>query len=263
MGRRCNQKYMRAGKGKMRNRRWKRRTGPLIVYAKNNGIVESSRNIPGVDTCSVYSLNLLKLAPGGHLGRFVIWTEAAMQQLANIFGSNHHLSEFKKNYRPPRPIMKNSDLRRILMSQEVQSVLRPTKPKKHQSKKKNPLKRPHVMAKLNPDFAEEFYAMKKEKGKYWNPNTMQLMEKIKKKRKLNRKPFVGIELKLTDKKKYAAYWNNVFGDDKTFKTERLLKAEKRAVAAALAQQERDKAGLDLIEILKAEEKAAEDDGDDS
>ena len=27
------------------------------------------------------NLNLLKLAPGGHVGRFIIWTEAAFKKL--------------------------------------------------------------------------------------------------------------------------------------------------------------------------------------
>jgi len=264
--RRCNKRYMRAGKGKMRNRRWRRRTGPLIVYAKNNGIVEASRNIPGVDSCSVYKLNLLKLAPGGHLGRFIIWTEAAIECLNNVYGTNTRMAVFKNNYRPPRPIMKNSDFRRIIMSQEIQSVLRPTKTTKKFLRKKNPLKRPHVMAKLNPDFAEEFHAMRKEKGKeakYWNPNTMDVVEKIKKKRKLDRQPFVGINLKLADKKRNPAYWQNVFGDDKTFKTAKLLAAEKKAVAEAIRAQEREKAGVELMELLAAENAKAAADDDDS
>ena len=33
------------------------------------------------------SLNLLQLAPGGHVGRFVIWTEAAFSALDSIFGT--------------------------------------------------------------------------------------------------------------------------------------------------------------------------------
>merc|ERR1712228_1105039 len=57
----------------------------------------------------------------GHLGRFVIWTEAAIECLSNIYGTNTRMSVFKHNYRPPRPIMKNSDFRRIIMSQEIQS----------------------------------------------------------------------------------------------------------------------------------------------
>merc|ERR1719333_778623 len=71
---------VRAGKGKMRNRRYTMRRGPLVIYNEDNGIVRAMRNIPGVETACVDRLNLLKLAPGGVFGRFVIWTEAAMKK---------------------------------------------------------------------------------------------------------------------------------------------------------------------------------------
>lgn len=38
----------RAGKGKMRNRRWKHKLGPLIVYGNDNGIAKAFRNLPGM-----------------------------------------------------------------------------------------------------------------------------------------------------------------------------------------------------------------------
>jgi len=264
--RRCKKRYMRAGRGKMRNRRWKHRTGPLIVFAKDNGIEKASRNIRGVDCCSVYHLNLLKLCPGGHLGRMIIWTEAAIDSLQNVWGTHFKRSLFKKNYRMPRPIMQNSDLRRIIMSQEIQSVLRPTKRNQMVRKKRNPLKDPELMSRLNPDFAEEWKQIK-ESGRFAKrtkrPTTEVIMKQIAKKRKLNSKPFQGINLKLSDKKKYSEYWQNVFGDDKIFKSAALLKAEKKAVAEAMEAQEREKAGLDLMEILKAEQAAADASDSDS
>ena len=55
-------KKLRAGKGKYRNRRWTQRRGPLVVYAEDNGIVKALRNVPGVETANVASLNLLQLA---------------------------------------------------------------------------------------------------------------------------------------------------------------------------------------------------------
>jgi len=61
----------------MRNRRTKNKLGPVIVYAKDQGLTQALRNIPGVETINVEKLNLLRLAPGGHLGRFVIWTKSA------------------------------------------------------------------------------------------------------------------------------------------------------------------------------------------
>eukprot|EP00168_Porphyra_purpurea_P019629 TRINITY_DN790_c0_g1_i1.p1 TRINITY_DN790_c0_g1~~TRINITY_DN790_c0_g1_i1.p1 ORF type:complete len:364 (-),score=82.20 TRINITY_DN790_c0_g1_i1:47-1018(-) len=62
---------IRPGKGKMRNRRYVQRRGPLVIYENDNGIVKAFRNLPGVDTCCVDRLNLLQLAPGGHVGRFL------------------------------------------------------------------------------------------------------------------------------------------------------------------------------------------------
>ncbi len=75
---------IRAGKGKMRNRRYTQRRGPLIIYEKDDGIVAAFRNLPGVELASVYSLNLLTLAPVGHLGRFCLWTESAFSKLDSI-----------------------------------------------------------------------------------------------------------------------------------------------------------------------------------
>ena len=40
------------------------------------------------------NLNLLKLAPGGHVGRFVIWTEGAFKKLGE-FGWNIGFGMFK------------------------------------------------------------------------------------------------------------------------------------------------------------------------
>jgi len=59
-------KTLRSGKGKLRNRRYKLRKGPLFVYG-NEGVTlkRALRNIPGVDSCHVERLNLLQLAPGG------------------------------------------------------------------------------------------------------------------------------------------------------------------------------------------------------
>ncbi|KAG0381138.1 hypothetical protein BGX24_009085 [Mortierella sp. AD032] len=42
-----NSRKLRAGVGKMRNRRHRQRRGPLVVYAEDNGIVKAFRNIPG------------------------------------------------------------------------------------------------------------------------------------------------------------------------------------------------------------------------
>ncbi|KAL6507952.1 60S ribosomal protein L4A [Orobanche gracilis] len=143
---------IRPGKGKMRNRRYIARKGPLIVYGSEGAkLVKAFRNIPGVEVAHVSRLNLLKLAPGGHLGRFIIWTKSAFEKLDEIYGTFDKPSEKKRGYVLPRTKMLNADLARIINSDEVQSVVRPIKREiKRTPLKKNPLKNLNVMLKLNP-----------------------------------------------------------------------------------------------------------------
>merc|ERR1712232_1089498 len=112
-------KTTRNGKGKTRGRRYKLRRGPLVVYKSNNGIVNAFRNIEGVDVIAVDRLNLLQLAPGGHVGRFIIWTESAFKRL-NEMGASGAL-------KIPNSFMKSADLARIINSDEIQSVCNPAK----------------------------------------------------------------------------------------------------------------------------------------
>ena len=114
----------RAGKGKMRNRRRAAKLGPLIIYGKDQGLTKAFRNIPGVDLVSVNKLNLLKLAPGGHVGRFCIWTESAMKRLNALYGTWREKSKLKSDYNLPQPIMTGTDLSRLLKSDEIQKVIR-------------------------------------------------------------------------------------------------------------------------------------------
>jgi len=93
-----NSRKLRAGKGKLRNRRHRQRRGPLIVYNEDKGIVKAFRNLPGVELVNVRRLNLLQLAPGGHLGRFVIWTQGAFSNLDEVFGTFEKASVHKKDY---------------------------------------------------------------------------------------------------------------------------------------------------------------------
>lgn len=143
---------IRPGKGKMRNRRYISRKGPLIVYGTEGAkIVKAFRNIPGVEVANVNRLNLLKLAPGGHLGRFIIWTKSAFEKLDSIYGSFDKPSLKKKGYLLPRSKMTNADLTRIINSDEIQSVVRPIKKEvKRATLKKNPLKNLNALLKLNP-----------------------------------------------------------------------------------------------------------------
>jgi len=142
---------LRAGKGKMRNRRYVQRRGPLVVYNEKTPLTKALRNLPGVELACVTRLNLLQLAPGGHLGRFVIWTKDAFERLDSIYGTYKKASTEKNDFQLARPLLTNADVTRIINSDEVQSVLRDKIPQqKIHSRKKNPLKNLGFLIKLNP-----------------------------------------------------------------------------------------------------------------
>jgi len=144
-------KKLRSGKGKMRDRKYTMRRGPLVIYEEDSGLTRALRNLPGVDSAHIDRLNLLQLAPGGNFGRFCIFTEGAFKKLETLYGDDGNAAEAKKGYRLPRAMMTNADVARIINSDEVQSVVRAAKtaPKMF-GKKKNALKNKKAMFKLNP-----------------------------------------------------------------------------------------------------------------
>jgi len=76
---------VRAGRGKMRGRRYKVPKSVLVVVAEDGGIVRAARNLPGVDVATARTLNVLHLAPGGCPGRLTVYTVSALSQLAERF----------------------------------------------------------------------------------------------------------------------------------------------------------------------------------
>ena len=183
---------VRAGKGKLRGRRHRQRRGPLVIFnpadESSAGVAKAFRNIPGVETCSVSALNLLQLAPGGHLGRFVIWTESAFNALNTVYGTTTSAGDGKKNYFLPSNVVSQADLGRLINSTEVQTVLRPVKGSARQKKggkagvlKKNPLKNKQVMLRLNPyakAFAEQKLGCLKVEGSKERPGLTETFKKI-------------------------------------------------------------------------------------
>jgi large subunit ribosomal protein L4e len=75
-------KTIRAGKGTMRNRKYKRRVGPLVVVSSASKSITAASNLPGFDVVSVTQLNAQLLAPGCHVGRATLFTESALAELA-------------------------------------------------------------------------------------------------------------------------------------------------------------------------------------
>lgn len=72
---------VRAGKGKMRGRRYRRAVGPLLVVSEDRGIGLGAGNFPGVEVVEVDGLNVERLAPGGMPARLTAWTKSAIQKL--------------------------------------------------------------------------------------------------------------------------------------------------------------------------------------
>ena len=101
----------------MKNSRFTMRKGPLVIYGDENPLVKrASRNLPGVEVCNVNRINLLQLAPGGHLGRLIVFTKDAFEKLDSIFGTFTQASEAKKGFQLGRSMMACADLARIINS---------------------------------------------------------------------------------------------------------------------------------------------------
>lgn len=53
----------------------------------------------GITLLNVNKLNLLRLAPGGHVGRFCIWTESAFRKLDDLYGTWRKAATLKSDYK--------------------------------------------------------------------------------------------------------------------------------------------------------------------
>ena len=77
---------LRKGLSRSSNKRRFRKS--ILIIAKNSLKIEKAgRNIPGVDVCSVDSLTVNKLAPGG-LPRLAIWTKDAVDSIDEALAKN-------------------------------------------------------------------------------------------------------------------------------------------------------------------------------
>jgi large subunit ribosomal protein L4e len=78
---RTENKKVRAGKGKRRGRKYKKKVGPLIVVSKECKLLKSATNIPGISIVEVDKLNAELLAPGTEFGRITLFTKSAVERL--------------------------------------------------------------------------------------------------------------------------------------------------------------------------------------
>ncbi len=83
---RGKEKKVRAGKGKVRGRKYKKKKSLLIVIKDDKGLGKAARNIAGVDISPTKNLTVSLLAPGGHPGRLTLFTKSAVEELNKLAG---------------------------------------------------------------------------------------------------------------------------------------------------------------------------------
>lgn len=73
---------IRAGRGKMRNRKYRTPVSILIVVESRDApIAKGANNLPGVEVEAVSNLNASILAPGGDAGRLTLFTKSAFERI--------------------------------------------------------------------------------------------------------------------------------------------------------------------------------------
>jgi large subunit ribosomal protein L4e len=77
---RTKEKKVRPGKGKMRGRKYRRKTGPLIIVSKKCELLNCG-NVAGIDVVQLKNINAELLAPGTHPGRLTVWSESAIKEM--------------------------------------------------------------------------------------------------------------------------------------------------------------------------------------
>lgn len=74
-------RHVRAGRGKLRGRRYRVPRGPLLVVNDVPTVRQGFGNLPGVEVVAPSGLNAEVLAPGGDPGRLAIFSASALEAL--------------------------------------------------------------------------------------------------------------------------------------------------------------------------------------
>lgn len=78
---RAEDRTVRAGRGTTRGRKYKRPTSILFVTSEEPS--RAARNLAGADVATAGEVNTEDLAPGTHAGRLTVWTESAVEEVAD------------------------------------------------------------------------------------------------------------------------------------------------------------------------------------
>eukprot|EP00477_Mikrocytos_mackini_P000555 GAHX01000593.1.p1 GENE.GAHX01000593.1~~GAHX01000593.1.p1 ORF type:complete len:326 (-),score=43.84 GAHX01000593.1:26-1003(-) len=123
---RCkDSKKMNKGRSKLRNRKYRTCRGPLIIhhFKKSGGKVSSKTiksvlgGLTGIEVMSAIKLNLLMLAPGGEVGRLIVWSESAFNEVKHMFDAmvdKSKLNNFESNKG-----LNDNDIKSILENENV------------------------------------------------------------------------------------------------------------------------------------------------
>ena len=74
-------KTIRAGQGTTRGRKYK--TPKSILFVTSDEPSKAARNLAGADVATADEVNAEDLAPGAHPGRLTVWTESAVEEVAD------------------------------------------------------------------------------------------------------------------------------------------------------------------------------------
>jgi len=74
-------RHIRSGQGKTRGRKYKQPKSVLVVTSEEPS--RAARNLAGVDVATADEVNAEDLAPGTHAGRLTLWTESAVEEVAD------------------------------------------------------------------------------------------------------------------------------------------------------------------------------------
>ncbi len=99
---------IRSGIGKLRGRKKIRKKSLLFVVADKCGLLQSVSNLPGMEIVKVSDLNTEMLAPGAHAGRMTLFTESAIDVLANnkLFTDSPIVKKIEKKQKRISPKVK-------------------------------------------------------------------------------------------------------------------------------------------------------------
>ncbi|MFD1585629.1 50S ribosomal protein L4 [Halorientalis brevis] len=78
---RADDKKIKAGQGKTRGRKYRRPSSILFVTSEEPS--RAARNLAGATVTTAREVNAEDLAPGGEPGRLTVWTESALEEVAD------------------------------------------------------------------------------------------------------------------------------------------------------------------------------------